>query len=67
MSISFSGQRLDTASPCVGVCSVVLGDEICRGCGRTFQEVLEWNHYNDAQKREINQRLRHQVLTQSTS
>ncbi len=57
MSISLSGKRSDTASPCIGVCSTVLGDEICRGCGRSFDEVLNWHQFNDEQKRAINQRL----------
>lgn len=58
MSISTSGQRSDTASPCIGICSTVLGDEVCRGCGRTFDEVLNWHQYSDEQKRAINQRLK---------
>ncbi len=57
MSISLSGKRSDTASPCIGVCSTVLGDEICRGCGRSFDEVLNWHQFSDEQKRAINRRL----------
>lgn len=57
MSISLSGQRSDTASPCIGVCSTVIGDDICRGCGRTFEEVVNWHRYSDDQKRAVNRRL----------
>lgn len=57
MTISLSGKRSDTASPCIGVCSTVLGDEICRGCGRSFEEVLNWHQFSDEQKRAINRRL----------
>lgn len=57
VSISLSGKRSDTASPCVGICSTVLGDAICRGCGRSFEEVLNWHQFNDDQKRAINRRL----------
>lgn len=57
MTISLSGVRSDTASPCIGVCSTVLGDAICRGCGRRFEEVRDWHHLTAQQKREINQRL----------
>lgn len=51
--------KLDlTDSPCVGICSATaLGDEVCIGCGRTFQEVIDWNTYSDEQKIAINQRL----------
>lgn len=58
MSISITGQRQDTASPCIGICSTGLGDEVCRGCGRTFFEVTNWALFDDAQKRAINARLR---------
>ena len=61
MSISLSGKRSDTASPCIGVCSTVLGDEICRGCGRSFEEVLNWHQFSDEQKRAINRRLTEQA------
>lgn len=36
--------RPETA--CVGRCSHNVGDTICKGCGRTVQEVLEWNTYD---------------------
>lgn len=53
-----SGKRDLTDSPCVGVCSATaLGDAVCRGCHRTFDEVRLWNTFTDDQKREINLRL----------
>lgn len=29
-------------SPCIGVCSTGLGDDVCRGCERTLGEIREW-------------------------
>lgn len=29
-------------SPCVGLCSTTLGDDICRGCQRHDGEIREW-------------------------
>ena len=29
-------------SPCVAVCTT-LYDEVCKGCGRTYLEVAQWN------------------------
>ena len=56
--MNIAGDNSVTDSPCVGVCSATaLGDAVCRGCGRTFQEVIEWNTYGDQQKIEINRRL----------
>jgi hypothetical protein len=53
-----AGNKSLTDSPCVGICSATaLGDAICLGCGRSFQEVIDWNSYTDEQKIAINQRL----------
>lgn len=53
-----SGKCDMTDSPCVGICSATaLGDEICVGCGRTFDEVRLWNTLTDEQKIKINARL----------
>lgn len=42
--------RPDT--PCVAVCSTTF-DEICRGCGRTVDEVAQWVFMSDEEKERI--------------
>lgn len=44
-------------SPCVAICSTALGDDVCRGCGRTVQEVAMWVALPEAQKELIWTRL----------
>ena len=44
-------------TPCVGLCSTVFGDSVCRGCMRFVHEVIDWNKYNPEQKQIIWQRL----------
>ncbi|MCY1291350.1 hypothetical protein D9M69_340400 [compost metagenome] len=44
-------------TPCVGLCSTVYGDLVCRGCKRFHHEVVNWNLYNDDEKRAVWQRL----------
>jgi len=44
-------------SPCAGYCSTSHGDEVCKGCGRTFDEVLNWIIYDDAEKEAVWARL----------
>ncbi len=44
-------------TPCVGLCSTVFGDTVCRGCMRFVHEVIDWNKYNPEQKQIIWQRL----------
>lgn len=50
-----------TDSPCIGVCSTSLGDEVCLGCGRTFEEVHQWNALSDQEKLTIKKRLAKQL------
>jgi predicted Fe-S protein YdhL (DUF1289 family) len=52
-----------TATPCVGICSTIYGDNICRGCKRTYTEVIDWNGYADTQKTELLSRLSTQIHT----
>ena len=48
-------------TPCIGMCTATaLGDPICRGCGRTAEEVRDWNGYPDSLKRLIMKRLEKQ-------
>ena len=52
-------------TPCVGICSTIYGDEICRGCVRTYQEIIHWNGFSDEQKQATLDRLEkqtHQVV-----
>jgi len=44
------------ASPCVDVCELD-SDFVCKGCGRTIQEVLKWPEYTDEQKQAVLDRL----------
>ena len=36
-------------SPCIAVCTT-LYDEICKGCGRTYMEVAQWNGMTEEEK-----------------
>lgn len=46
-------------TPCIGICSTVFGDNVCRGCKRFVHEVIDWNHYSELQKQLVWQRLEH--------
>lgn len=49
------------SSPCIGICSTVYGDNICRGCKRNYREVIDWNRYDEQEKQQIYQRLQQQI------
>ena len=38
-------------TPCIAICSTSQGDELCKGCGRTFEEVQYWLEMTAVQKR----------------
>jgi len=50
-------KKLLTDSPCIGICSTSFGDEICYGCKRLSDEVIQWNTLSDIEKDRINRRL----------
>ena len=49
------------SSPCIGICSHATGDVVCRGCGRTLEEVRDWNTYTVEQKLEVKRRIKMKV------
>ena len=52
-------QPVDT--PCIGICSTIYGDELCRGCQRTYLEIIDWNRYTAAEKKVVFERLEAQI------
>jgi uncharacterized protein len=44
-------------APCIAICSTSQGDEICKGCGRTFDEVQHWPAMGPADKRAVWRRI----------
>ena len=38
-------------APCIAICSTSQGDDVCKGCGRTFDEVQHWPVMTPAEKR----------------
>ncbi len=38
-------------TPCIAICSTSQGDAVCKGCGRTFDEVQRWTGMTPAAKR----------------
>jgi len=44
-------------TPCIAICSTSQGDPICKGCGRTFEEVQLWTEKTPSEKRQIWRRI----------
>lgn len=53
------GRRVNLPlTPCVGRCSTSYGGDFCRGCGRSVEQIRDWNTYTDDQKLEIMDQLK---------
>jgi predicted Fe-S protein YdhL (DUF1289 family) len=44
-------------SPCIAICSTAQGDAVCKGCGRSEDEVQHWTRLTPAEKREVWHRI----------
>jgi predicted Fe-S protein YdhL (DUF1289 family) len=40
-------------TPCIAICSTSQGDDQCKGCGRSFEEVQRWPAMTAGQKRAV--------------
>lgn len=49
--------KLPLKTPCIGLCSTVYGDAVCRGCKRYDYEIIDWNTYTEEQKQAVWHRL----------
>jgi predicted Fe-S protein YdhL (DUF1289 family) len=44
-------------APCIAICSTAQGDPVCKGCGRTEDEVQHWPQLTPAEKRAVWRRI----------
>lgn len=44
-------------APCIAICSTSQGDAICKGCGRSFDEVGQWTAMSPGAKRAVWRRI----------
>jgi len=42
----------ETASPCIGVCTIIKQHNICGGCYRTPIEISDWFNMSEEKKQE---------------
>jgi predicted Fe-S protein YdhL (DUF1289 family) len=44
-------------APCIAICSTAQGDPVCKGCGRTEDEVQHWTVLSPGEKRLVWRRI----------
>lgn len=54
---SISLHEITADTPCTGHCSTALGDDVCRSCLRTFDEITRWVEMNEEERRAVNRRI----------
>jgi hypothetical protein len=47
-------------TPCIAICSTSQGDDLCKGCGSTFNEVQMWPQMSPGAKRATWRRIVHE-------
>ncbi|OGS90059.1 MAG: hypothetical protein A2061_09735 [Gallionellales bacterium GWA2_59_43] len=52
-----SSAAINADTPCTGHCSTALGDDVCRSCLRTFDEITRWVEMNDDERCAVNLRI----------
>lgn len=50
-------------TPCIGTCSTIYGDAVCRGCSRFHHEIVHWNRYSSEQQTAVWSRLEQVIVT----
>ncbi len=43
--------------PCTGHCTTALGDDVCRSCARTLDEITQWPQLSEDERRAVNRRI----------
>ncbi len=51
-NISILGKKIDKYSPCIRSCCLDEND-ICLGCFRSMQEIMQWTNISEEQKKQI--------------
>jgi len=44
-------------TPCVKVCAYDPGSGLCRGCGRTLDEIAAWTRLSDSERKDVMEKL----------
>ena len=57
MHVTDTLPEVTSDSPCIGHCTTVLGDDVCRSCLRTFDEVSRWLEMSEAERKQVNRRI----------
>jgi hypothetical protein len=40
-------------SPCIGVCTIAPGSDLCRGCFRTIDEIARWRAMTPTERADV--------------
>jgi uncharacterized protein len=49
----FAGKAMPVRTPCNKICTVDPASQLCRGCGRTLDEIAQWAALTDSARTRI--------------
>jgi len=44
-------------TPCISICQIEKETRICKGCGRSIEEIQQWSRYTDDERMVVMKRL----------
>jgi uncharacterized protein len=50
-------------TPCIDICQIDQQSRLCRGCGRSIDEITMWGSMSDAERRRIMGELKARMLS----
>ena len=50
-------------SPCKLICEIDITSALCKGCGRSREEIARWTRYTDQERRQIMAELTARIET----
>jgi predicted Fe-S protein YdhL (DUF1289 family) len=53
---------MSISSPCTKVCTIDSRSGLCRGCGRTLDEIAQWGSLSETERRRIMAELPHRQI-----
>ena len=56
-------QKNRSSTPCIGICSTTLGDDVCKGCKRFSHEITNWGKFSTDERAVVNSRLEQFKIT----
>ena len=59
--------KIKIISPCIGVCKLDIGSNMCVGCLRSADEIANWPQLDNEKAMQIMEQIKDRYITEKTS